>query len=282
MTTEQNVDGSPKKQKLEPVKQMYVKPWEMDMTVIFVDILRTISTMPLKDYMVLRGGIALSMFLSQNPELIRRTTDIDLDIRVWEAWDNFAVNSAKLLTDGSKAGYTYTSEGRANTANINGTDSLFLSCCFGGEHPVRFKIDMNVRVVDDVVITEEGIKLASVSNMLCDKLAVLATNRILHRIKDLYDVYTISFVGDIVMQELLNEWYKTYRDEGVKSVYTFNAANHGGVQKVYERIDRLAGKADFQTVLARALQFASAFYTLIANKEQISGLRWNEVSGKWQ
>ena len=52
---------------------------------------------------------------------------------------------------------------------------------------------------NDVVATDEGIKLASVSNMLCDKLAILATNKILHRIKDLYDVYTISFVSDIVL-----------------------------------------------------------------------------------
>jgi len=269
-------------EKPQPIQKKFVKAWEMDMTSIFIDILRTISNTYLKEFLCVRGGIALSIFLSGNPELIRRTTDIDLDFHIWDAWDDFARKSAELLTMNSTAGYAYNNDGRKNSVNVDGTDTLYLICNFGGQLPVQFNIDMNVRVVDDVVFTDEGLRIASVSNMLCDKLSVIASDKVLYRVKDLYDIYAFSFLNDITMQSLLDEWYKLLERSDVQNIYTFNADNRGGIQAVYERMDRFVSIADFQTVLSRAALFAINFFNLVSHKVLESNLAWDGEKGIWK
>lgn len=89
---------------------------------------------------------------------------------------------------------------------------------------------------------------ASLSKMLSDKIYAISGERVCRRMKDVLDIYVISFITKIDMDELCQIWAETGRELGNFEAYKTQTAELG---KAYDKMKGIKNKPDFVEVYSR-------------------------------
>ena len=139
------------------------------------------------------------------------------------------------------------------------------------------RIDLSVRKNAYAVpyvsyINEVTITGASLTKMLSDKLHAISDEHIYRRIKDLLDIYVISFVSEFKIEDIYSIWERTQRIPGEFSHFRSGKKEIG---RAYDKIEKITNKPEFEELYARLSKFLEPFY----EKEQHLDLIWRD--GEW-
>lgn len=99
------------------------------------------------------------------------------------------------------------------------------------------------------------------SKMLSDKIYVISGENVCRRMKDVLDIYVISFVTKIDTDVLRQIWMETGRELGSFEAYKTQRAELG---KAYDKMKGIKNKPDFAEVYSRV---SDVIYKLEIQKE---------------
>lgn len=100
---------------------------------------------------------------------------------------------------------------------------------------------------------------ASLSKMLSDKIYAISGPNVCRRIKDVLDIYVMSFVTKINTDELCQIWRETGRKLGKFEAYEMQIAE---LREAYDKMKGIKNKPDFREVYYRVNDIVSDFKPL--------------------
>lgn len=108
-------------------------------------------------------------------------------------------------------------------------------------------IDLSVRqnqFFEPYISYVNGISIngASLSKMLSDKIYAISGENVCRRIKDVLDIYIISFITEIDVDELDRIWKETGRELGDFEAYKTKSAE---LKEAYDKMKGIKNKPDF-------------------------------------
>lgn len=113
---------------------------------------------------------------------------------------------------------------------------------------------------------------ASLEKMLSDKLSAVSGEHIYRRVKDLLDIYVMSFISEFQIVEIYDIWQKTGRIPGDFSHFRNHKTE---ISQAYDRLKGIQNKPEFSELYNRLSVFLKPFY----EKEQHLDLIWRD--GGW-
>lgn len=147
-----------------------------------------------------------------------------------------------------------------------------------GYHKKVARIDLSVRknvysvpyisYVNKVTITG-----ASLTKMLSDKLHAVSDEHIYRRIKDLLDIYVMSFISDFQTEDIYDIWERTQRIPGDFSHFRNGKKE---IAQAYDKIEKITNKPEFEELYTRLSRFLEPFF----DKENRRDLMWR--TGEWK
>lgn len=209
---------------------------------------------------VFKGAMILNLITrTNNPsEVERRTRDIDGD---WIGDGPTMEQIERVLCQAVK--------------NVDDSLDIQVSRDYGEKKSAGFKIidskqekiasiDLSIRSncytapyishINGVMITG-----ASLTKMLSDKLYAISGESICRRVKDLLDIYVMSFIAEFQIKEIREIWQSTGRVPGDFSQFR----NHmNELSKAYEKMKGITNKPDFLELYTRLSLFLIPFYEL--------------------
>lgn len=122
-------------------------------------------------------------------------------------------------------------------------------------------IDLSVRqnqFCEPYISYVNGISIngASLSKMLSDKIYAISGENICRRMKDVLDIYVISFITEIDTDELRQIWRETGRKLGNFEVYKTKSAE---LKEAYDKMKGIKNKPDFYEVYDRVSNVVCKF-----------------------
>ena len=121
--------------------------------------------------------------------------------------------------------------------------------------------------LNDVSITG-----ASLDKMISDKLYATSDKGVCRRVKDLLDIYVMSYLGDFSVREITQIWEQTGREPGNFTEFRNSMKD---IAEAYEKMKGIKNKPDFIELYSRLQDFLYPFYDLENHRDAI----WNH--GKW-
>lgn len=100
------------------------------------------------------------------------------------------------------------------------------------------------------------IKGASLSKMLSDKIFVISGENVCRRLKDVLDIYIISFITEIDADELHRIWKETGRELGDFEAYKSKFTE---LKKAYDKMKGIKNKPNFYEVYDRVSNLICQF-----------------------
>lgn len=192
---------------------------------------------------VFKGAMVLNLAIrDNNPSKVERATrDIDGD------WVGESPTMEKM--------------GEALQSAVKRVDSsldIQIIRVFGERKSAGFKIvnenkekiasiDLSVRqnqFFEPYISYVNGISIngASLSKMLSDKIYAISGENVCRRIKDVLDIYIISFITEIDVDELDRIWKETGRELGDFEAYKTKSAE---LKEAYDKMKGIKNKPDF-------------------------------------
>lgn len=118
-------------------------------------------------------------------------------------------------------------------------------------------IDLSIRnnpYAQTYISYVNGIQIAgaSLEKMMADKLFAVSEDKVLRRLKDLLDIYIMSFIGTFETAGLQEIWKNTGR---VPGDFSFIAENMKVIGEGYNRMIGIENKPDFSELYHRLLEF---------------------------
>ena len=111
---------------------------------------------------------------------------------------------------------------------------------------------------------------ASLEKMMADKLYAISDDKVLRRIKDIIDIYVMSFVGSFGTVKIQEIWENTDRKPGD---FSFLKENTGLIGQAYNKLLGIENKPDFIDQYSRVVEFVEPF-----SRNIIPNITWS-VSG---
>lgn len=160
-----------------------------------------------KAKVILIGGMSLNYKLlnSGNNDFTRNTRDLDLSIEDMETYKYLFDNMEDILNtdDGDSYEVTYRSgfneRSKSESMHISYNDNII-------SNNYELKVDMNIKQVSEV----NRVKLPNSDLLLCDdyyalvdKLAVVCSDKVGRRLKDMYDIFVYSNISDVCYSKLV-------------------------------------------------------------------------------
>lgn len=192
---------------------------------------------------VFKGAMVLNLAIRENnPSKVERATrDIDGD------W----VGELPTMEEMEKAL-------RAAVKKVDSSLDVQANRAFGERKSAGFKIinerDEKIASIDLSVrqnrfcrpyisyVSGASIEGASLSKMLSDKLYAISGDNVCRRMKDVLDIYVISFITKIDPDELRQIWKETGRELGDFEAYRTHLAELG---EAYDKMKGIKNKPDF-------------------------------------
>lgn len=100
---------------------------------------------------------------------------------------------------------------------------------------------------------------ASLDKMLSDKLYAVSGKGVCRRVKDLVDIYVMSYITECSVQKLLDIWEQTGRIIGDFSEFRNNMPD---IAQAYEKMVGIKNKPDFVALYTRVSEFIYPFMNL--------------------
>ena len=232
-----------------------------------------------------KGMFLLGLVLQQAGALFdnRKTRDLDFDVLTHTDWESFVSEMPNLFTVNSRIGAVYTlKKRRGYTANANG-DSLVFTVMIGGQE-VEVRIDMNVKEFEDQTLYTLGnteFYGASVYAMLADKLSACCSRKVYRRVKDVYDIYTMSLCLDIKSADFFRTWDSSPRvvDKPCELLAPDAYAKLEHAFKVYQGF--VVNKDDFSLVYERVVNFLDVLLIGVYAANNRMNEVWLHDKGVW-
>lgn len=198
---------------------------------------------------VFKGAMVLNLALRENnPSKVERLTrDIDGDwVGEFPAMEEMesALRSAVKKVDSSLDIRASRSFGERKSAG-------FMIERKNGEKVAS--VDLSVRqnqFCSSYISYVNGISIegASLSKMLSDKVYAVSEESVFRRVKDILDIYVLSFITEIEPDELYQIWKETNRELG--SFEAFKSRN-SELKEAYDKMKGVKNKPDFFEVYNR-------------------------------
>lgn len=206
---------------------------------------------------VFKGAMVLNLAIrDSNPSKVERATrDIDGD------WVGESPTMEKM--------------GKALQSAVKKVDSslyIQISRVFGERKSAGFiivnenrekiaSIDLSVRqnrFCEPYISYVNGVTIngASISKMLSDKIYAISGENVCRRLKDVLDIYIISFITEIDVDELHRIWKETGRDLGNFEAYKSKFAE---LKEAYDKMKGIKNKPDFYEVYDRVSNLIDQF-----------------------
>ncbi len=207
---------------------------------------------------VFKGAMVLNLLIhDNNPSHVERgTRDIDGD------WTGEPPSMQKMEAVLRKA-----------IKNVDSTLDIVINRVYGEKKSAGFKIvdenmekvasiDLSVRNNDYAepyisYISNVVIKGASISKMLSDKLYATSGNGICRRVKDLVDIYVMSYISEFCTTEIYEIWDNTGRIPGDFSHFKSQMEE---IEKAYLKMKGIVNKPDFSVLYERLTVFFTPFF----------------------
>lgn len=222
---------------------------------------------------VFKGAMVLNLVIhDNNPSKVERgTRDIDGD------WVGDGPNMEQMKQ-----------AIRTAVKNVDKSLDIEVNREFGEKRSAGFKIinesgekiasiDLSVRrnefskpyisYMNDVSITG-----ASLDKMISDKLYAISDKGACRRMKDLLDIYVMSYLGDFSVQQITQIWEQTGREPGNFTEFRNSMSD---IAEAYEKMKGIKNKPDFVDLYSRLKIFLCPFYDLEKHRDAV----WNH--GKW-
>jgi hypothetical protein len=252
---------------------------------ILADMVESLQKSKYKKTFLLKGGFTLMAAIRQKgkDEYVRGTSDLDLDFYSLEVWEKFVDDLCPILNAGSSRGLNYTLSNRRGVKIEFKSDSLHIDADKNGEKLATLGIDMNVKTLLKGVeykIPELTFTGASVYSMLVDKISVASTKELCRRTKDLVDIFIISKVFSMKMEQILLMIKKKKRDIAVPP-YVLDGDNIKELQHAYNKQE--VGESigiDFITAYKGSLEFLTLLYQAYSSDTSTDSV-WNCEKGVW-
>lgn len=122
-------------------------------------------------------------------------------------------------------------------------------------------IDLSVRqnqFCEPYISYVNGISIngASLSKMLSDKIYAISGENVCRRMKDVLDIYVISFISEINVDEMYQIWKDTGRELGDFRAYR---AQFVELKEAYDKMKGVKNKPDFQDVYQKVNDIVCKF-----------------------
>ncbi len=208
---------------------------------------------------VFKGAMVLNLVIRENnPSNVKRMTrDIDGD---WTGDHPTMEEMEKALRDAVQ--------------KVDSSLSVQMSRKFGERKSAGFKIinekeekiasiDLSVRqnkFCRPYISYVNGISIngSSMSKMLSDKIYAISRESVCRRIKDVLDIYVMSFVTEINAEELCRIWEETGRNLGNFEAYI---TQQDELKEAYDKMKGIENKPDFFEVYHRVRDVVNFFRT---------------------
>lgn len=222
---------------------------------------------------VFKGAMVLNLIVQKNnpAKTERLTKDIDGD------WIGEGPTMSQMKDALIKA-----------TKKVDSTLDIKIYREFGERKSAGFKIvnergekvasiDLSVRKNEFCIpylsyINDVSITGASLDKMLSDKIYAVSSKSVCRRVKDLVDIYVISYLTEVQIKNLCEIWEKTERQIGDFSEFQEKMFD---IAEAYGKMKGIKNKPDFLQLYNRVSEFLCPFYNLEQNREAI----W--AQGEW-
>lgn len=232
-----------------------------------------------RSYFAFKGGYSLSKMLT-NP---RMTMDIDMSIQAKEDYEELKTIlfniATKLVNDGIASNFeikdsvSETSSGGIKIYDLNGALLLGVDI---GYHQLVYgiqKFDFNF----------DEVNVFCPERMLADKISSLLSRSRFRRIKDIYDLYTITVQYKLdyaLMKQLVD-----MRLEGKENLWENIPYTDTVINEMFKAYDKFTAKSYFDESELEKPDFSkvlSRFYKLtIPLREGVEYTSWDEINGRW-
>ena len=225
---------------------------------------------------VFKGAMILNLLIRENnPSLVKRgTRDIDGDW-VGEAPSMEQMESAL----------------RNAVKNVDSTLDVLISREYGERKSAGFKIvdeneekiasiDLSVRRNEYAepyisYINQVTIRGASISKMMSDKLYAVSGMGICRRLKDLLDIYVMSYISEFYTSEICDIWENTGR---VPDKFAQFRSEKEEIEKAYMKMKGVINKPEFSELYDRLSIFLLPFLESGGKVPAVwDGMKWNDI-----
>ena len=256
----------------------------LDVSTVLNSMLQSLSNSKFKNYFIIKGGSALMiMFKEMNEtEYIRETTDIDIHCSDREVWNEFIYNCESILNNNNN-GFKFTLiKERKLTAETSSSSLKFNVFDYINNKECTVKIDMNIK--SNNIIGYKKFKSIDLNHfdfytMLSDKIVVCCSKKIFRRIKDLYDLYTITRVSEIELIKLIN---RLELKHGIDKLEMFiNEENYNDLEHAYSKYKGLPIDIDFNELYIYAINFLCPFIRYYNKEINLNDYFWYPEKHCW-
>lgn len=228
--------------------------------------------------MIFKGALVLNAYLDNS--LGRETKDIDsnlygnmnqlkLDNIIKESVINankiglnLTVEKIREYSSNKSAGYAFYKNNQSSSKSY-----FTLDISIGG----KISGHMNYIIGQ---FTFEGV---TPINMMADKISAISTAKIMRRIKDMYDVYRLSFIDGIKSDEIIDNIISRSRKLSDFNDFRNNLDGKRGLKHAYNKYIGIQKKPEFDVIYSRVYAFVVVFY----NRELNSRYIWSAETCNW-
>jgi len=238
-------------------KDNELTPESFEMYNLLKDVINIIADSKYGGHFILKGGSSLltKLIETNNLQLWRATTDIDLQVDSIAVWNSFKEDIVTILNSGSSNKTFRLLKSRSRPTETS--DSITLGVMVEGTL-LQFKIDTNVAKDYEVsAISFNTINLPAYDEYtsMADKLMVLTGGKIYRRVKDIYDLYVYTSIHDFCSTQLLATIDKRYPDFFRSAQNMLIPENIPSAEHAYNKFEGIRQKPEFGILVDRYTSF---------------------------
>lgn len=224
---------------------------------------------------VFKGAMVLNLLIHENnPSLVERgTRDIDGD------WVGESPSMEQMEAALQKA-----------IKNVDSSLNVLISREYGEKKSAGFKIiDENMEKIASIDLSVRGneysepyisyinnvtIRGASITKMMSDKLYATSGRGICRRVKDLLDIYVMSYLSEFLTIEIYDIWENTGRTPDAFEQFRNEREE---IEKAYVKMKGVINKPEFDDLYERLSIFLTPFF----DPEKKLSAVWNGVDWEY-
>lgn len=242
-----------------------------------------ISDSRFKNKIFLKGGSVLISKMIENGrnDLYRLTGDLDIHCDKKDIWIDFYEHIENIL-NGNNRGYVYKIvKRRSAEKGLDTSDSLTFTLA-DGDKIIRFKMDMNIK--SNRLITVDYSPLLNMNTydaltILADKIAVVSSDKIFRRIKDLYDIAALASLYSFRYSDVMEHLNTKHPNIVLKNMLVLSDTETiDKIEHAYNKYEGILNKPDIRELIIICYSFLEPVYMEYSKGDLI----WDMQTAAWQ
>lgn len=245
----------------------------MDTITIMYRVIEIMAKMRLP--VVFKGAMVLKhvMIVNGLTTTYRLTGDIDMDWVEYKITTEELTNKIRTVVNG--LGIEGLKVICRREADANRSAGFVVN--YQGRKLFSFDISMKMNPFAIDYVTDTGVIFtgASIEKMYADKICVISSKLLFRRVKDIYDLYLLSYLQGYKIKRIVK--ICEYQKKDIQSFEEFTKRIQDLVH-AYEKLDNIVNKPVFEVVYSRVRDFCLPFIT--GDYKYCNG-SWNPNTGMW-